>query len=128
MVQKILLNIVSGEDDEINMNELKSITEYIENSVGNDAKIIFVTSIDQTLAKKIKVTVIASGFDSSFKNSNNDDSIENEKTDSQINIFEKNDQLSEVKSYAFEKPSLENNSNEQDDRKLFLVLKMNIMK
>ena len=64
--KKILLNIVSGEDDEINMNELKSITEYIENSVGNDAKIIFGTSIDQTLAKKIKVTVIASGFDSSI--------------------------------------------------------------
>ena len=63
------------------MNELKSITEYNENSVGNDAKIIFGTSIDQTLAKKIKVTVIASGFDSSFKNSNNDDSIENEKTE-----------------------------------------------
>lgn len=116
--KKILLNIVSGEDDEINMNELKSITEYIENSVGNDAKIIFGTSIDQTLAKKIKVTVIASGFDSSFKNSNNDDSIENEKTDSQINIFEKNDQLSEVKSYAFEKPSLENNSDEQDEQKI----------
>ena len=45
MVQKILLNIVSGEDDEINMNELKDITEYIENSVGNDAKIIFGTSM-----------------------------------------------------------------------------------
>ena len=35
-----------------------------------------------------------------------------------INIFEENDQTSEVKSYAFEKPSLENNSDEQDDQKI----------
>ena len=49
----------------------------------------------------------------------NDDSIENEKLiDSQINIFDKNVQSSEVKSYSFEKPSLENTSNEQDDQKI----------
>jgi len=117
--KKILLNIVSGEDDEINMNELKSITEYIENSVGNDAKIIFGTSIDQSLGKKIKVTVIASGFNNSIKNSKNDDNIENEKViDSQINIFEKNIQNTDIKSYSFEKPSSENNPVEKDDQKI----------
>ena len=33
-------------------------------------------------------------------------------------IFDKNVQSSEVKSYSFEKPSLENTSNEQDDQKI----------
>ena len=117
--KKILLNIVSGEEDEINMNELKNITEYIENSVGNDAKIIFGTSIDQSLGNKIKVTVIASGFNNLNKNSKNDDIIDDEKViDSQINIFDKKIQNSEVKSYSFEKPSSKNYSVQNEDQKI----------
>ena len=117
--KKILLNIVSGEDDEINMNELKNITEYIENSVGNDSKIIFGTSIDQSLGDKIKVTVIASGFNNLNKNYKNDDIIDDEKViDSQINIFDKKIQNSEVKSYSFEKPSSKNYSVQNEDQKI----------
>ena len=117
--KKILLNIVSGEDDEINMNELKNITEYIENSVGNDSKIIFGTSIDQSLGDKIKVTVIASGFNNLSKNSKSDNKVDDEKaSDSQINIFEKNIHNSEVKSYSFEKPSSKNNFVQKEDQKI----------
>lgn len=117
--KKILLNIVSGEDDEINMNELKNITEYIENSVGNDSKIIFGTSIDQSLGEKIKVTVIASGFNNLSKNSKSDNKVDDEKaSDSQINIFEKNIHNSEVKSYSFEKPSSKNNFVQKEDQKI----------
>ena len=117
--KKILLNIVSGEDDEINMNELKNITEYIENSVGNDSKIIFGTSIDQSLGEKIKVTVIASGFNNLSKNSKSDNKVDDEKaSDSQINIFEKNIHNSEVKSYSFEKPSSKNDFVQKEDQKI----------
>lgn len=117
--KKILLNIVSGEDDEINMNELKNITEYIENSVGNDSKIIFGTSIDQSLGEKIKVTVIASGFNNLSKNSKSDNKVDDEKaSDSQINIFEKNIYNSEVKSYSFEKPSSKNDFVQKEDQKI----------
>tara|TARA_B100001175_G_scaffold66097_2_gene54188 strand:- start:646 stop:2109 length:1464 start_codon:yes stop_codon:yes gene_type:complete len=117
--KKILLNIVSGEDDEINMNELKNITEYIENSVGNDSKIIFGTSIDQSLGDKIKVTVIASGFNNLSKNSKSDNKVDDEKaSDSQINIFEKNIHNSEVKSYSFEKPSSKNDFIQKEDQKI----------
>ena len=117
--KKILLNIVSGEDDEINMNELKNITEYIENSVGNDSKIIFGTSIDQSLGEKIKVTVIASGFNNLSKNSKSDNKVDDEKaSDSQINIFEKNIYNSEVKSYSFEKPSSKNDFIQKEDQKI----------
>ena len=117
--KKILLNIVSGEDDEINMNELKNITEYIENSVGNDSKIIFGTSIDQSLGDKIKVTVIASGFNNLSKNSKSDNKVDDEKaSDSQINIFEKNIHNSEVKSYSFEKPSSKNNFVQKEDQNI----------
>lgn len=117
--KKILLNIVSGEDDEINMNELKNITEYIENSVGNDSKIIFGTSIDQSLGDKIKVTVIASGFNNLSKNSKSDNKVDDEKvSDSQINIFEKNIHNNEVKSYSFEKPSSKNDFVQKEDQKI----------
>tara|TARA_X000001036_G_C20684760_1_gene807217 strand:- start:1717 stop:3180 length:1464 start_codon:yes stop_codon:yes gene_type:complete len=117
--KKILLNIVSGEDDEINMNELKNITEYIENSVGNDSKIIFGTSIDQSLGEKIKVTVIASGFNNLSKNSKSDNKVDDEKvSDSQINIFEKNIHNSEVKSYSFGKPSSKNDFVQKEDQKI----------
>jgi len=108
--KKILLNIVSGEDEEINMDELKNITEYIENSVGSDTKIIFGTSIDQSLGRSIKVTVIASGFKNVNDNKKSSKNIVDTKDDnSQINLFENiNANLSAYKFEKREKETLEN--------------------
>jgi cell division protein FtsZ len=61
--QKILLSIMSGEDEELSMDELSEITEYIQERAGEEAEVIFGQGIDQDLNKSIRVTVIATGFE-----------------------------------------------------------------
>lgn len=63
--QKILLSIVSGEQAELQMDELSEITEYIQEQAGEDAEVIFGHGVDQALEDYIRVTVIATGFDRS---------------------------------------------------------------
>jgi cell division protein FtsZ len=60
--QKILLSIMSGEDEELSMDELSEITEYIQDRAGDAADVIFGQGIDPDLGKGIRVTVIATGF------------------------------------------------------------------
>lgn len=61
--EKILLSIMSGEDEELSMDELSEITEYIQEKAGDNAEVIFGQGIDQDLGKAIRVTVIATGFE-----------------------------------------------------------------
>ncbi|MDH5610672.1 MAG: cell division protein FtsZ, partial [Cyclobacteriaceae bacterium] len=61
--QKILLSIMSGEDAELQMDELTSITDYIQEFAGDDADVIFGHGIDPGLGEYIRVTVIATGFE-----------------------------------------------------------------
>ncbi len=61
--QKILLSIMSGEDEELSMDELSEITEYIQEKAGDNAEVIFGQGIDSELGKAIRVTVIATGFE-----------------------------------------------------------------
>ncbi|MGV3540726.1 MAG: cell division protein FtsZ [Rufibacter sp.] len=60
--QKILLSIMSGEQAELEMDELTEITEYIQEKAGDEAEVIFGHGIDSTLGASIRVTVIATGF------------------------------------------------------------------
>jgi cell division protein FtsZ len=60
-VQNILLNITSGEE-EITMDEVGKITDYVQSIVGSNASIIWGTGIDPKLDKKVNVTIIATGF------------------------------------------------------------------
>ncbi len=61
--QKILLSIMSGEEEELSMDELSDITEYIQEKAGDSAEVIFGQGIDSLLGKGIRVTVIATGFE-----------------------------------------------------------------
>ncbi|SFA90589.1 cell division protein FtsZ [Algoriphagus aquimarinus] len=61
--EKILLSIMSGEDEELSMDELSEITEYIQEKAGDNAEVIFGQGIDPELGKAIRVTVIATGFE-----------------------------------------------------------------
>jgi cell division protein FtsZ len=54
---------MSGEDDELSMDELSEITEYIQERAGDEAEVIFGQGIDSDLNKSIRVTVIATGFE-----------------------------------------------------------------
>ena len=60
--QRILLSIMSGDQAELEMDELSEITEYIQGKAGEDAEMIFGHGIDDTLGQSIRVTVIATGF------------------------------------------------------------------
>lgn len=65
--QKILLSIISGEQAELQMDELSEITEYIQEQAGDEAEVIFGHGVDPDLQECIRVTVIATGFDRSEK-------------------------------------------------------------
>jgi cell division protein FtsZ len=58
----ILLYISSGEN-EITMDEITDITEYIIEAAGDKAEIIWGAGRDESLGDKISVTVVATGFD-----------------------------------------------------------------
>lgn len=60
--KKILLSITSGENAELQMDELSDITDYIQQEAGEEAEVIFGHGIDTELEDSINVTVIATGF------------------------------------------------------------------
>ncbi len=61
--EKILLSIMSGEDAELQMDELADITDYMQEFAGDEAEVIFGHGVDPNLGENIRVTVIATGFD-----------------------------------------------------------------
>ena len=60
----ILLNITSGED-EVLMDEITEITDYIQDEAGLTADIIWGSGTDEGLGDRICVTLIATGFSNS---------------------------------------------------------------
>jgi len=60
--KNVLLLIVSG-NDEITIDEIGLINEYIQERAGNSANIIMGVGEDSSLESAISVTVIATGFD-----------------------------------------------------------------
>ncbi len=60
--KKILLSIMSGEEAELQMDELAEVTDYMQEFSGDEAEVIFGHGIDPDLGENIKVTVIATGF------------------------------------------------------------------
>lgn len=60
--EKILLSIMSGEEAELQMDELADITDYMQEFAGDEADVIFGHGVDSALGENISVTVIATGF------------------------------------------------------------------
>jgi len=60
--KNILLNITSG-IDEITMDEIYDITDYVTSVVDKDVNIIWGTGLDDKLVDKIAITIIATGFE-----------------------------------------------------------------
>ncbi|UPL50118.1 cell division protein FtsZ [Hymenobacter sublimis] len=102
--QKILLSIMSGDQAELEMDELTEITEYIQDKAGQNAEVIFGHGIDPTLGQSIRVTVIATGFARDAHNITNviarsggeSESAASTQPDPQINIFDKDRQEAPV--------------------------------
>ncbi|SMC87774.1 cell division protein FtsZ [Moheibacter sediminis] len=59
--KNVLLLIVSGEN-EVTMDEIGTINDYIQTEAGNNANIIMGIGEDMELGDKISVTVVATGF------------------------------------------------------------------
>ncbi|HAQ20698.1 MAG TPA: cell division protein FtsZ [Prolixibacteraceae bacterium] len=62
--RNILLNITSG-IEEITMDEIGEITDYVQEKAGNSADLIWGNGVDEALGDKISVTIIATGFSTS---------------------------------------------------------------
>lgn len=62
--RNILLNITSGVD-EITMDEIGEITDYVQEKAGNSADLIWGNGVDEAMGDKISVTIIATGFSTS---------------------------------------------------------------
>lgn len=60
--KSILLNITSG-INEITMDEVGIITDYVTHSVSKDSLLIWGTGVDERLGDKVSVTIIATGFE-----------------------------------------------------------------
>ncbi|MGE4586245.1 MAG: cell division protein FtsZ [Mangrovibacterium sp.] len=59
--KNILLNITSG-SEEVTMDEIGQITDYIQTKAGNEADLIWGNGVDEALGNELSVTVIATGF------------------------------------------------------------------
>lgn len=58
----VLINVVGGPD--MKMREIQEAASLVQEQAHEDANIIFGASIDEQLGENVKVTVIATGFDS----------------------------------------------------------------
>ena len=63
--KNILVNITSGETNEVTMDEMNMINEYVQEKAGNNADLIYGVAVDPELGDGISVTVIATGFKTS---------------------------------------------------------------
>lgn len=63
--KNILVNITSGETNEVTMDEMNLVNEYVQNMAGNNADLIYGVAVDPEMNEEISVTVIATGFKTS---------------------------------------------------------------
>ena len=75
--EAVLLNITGGGD--LGLFEVNEAADLIRQAVDQDANIIFGAGIEESLGDEIKITVIATGFDSERKKASGNDL--NKKTD-----------------------------------------------
>jgi cell division protein FtsZ len=64
--KRILVNISSGPDEQVTIDEITEINEYIQ-EVAKDTDIIFGTCDDPAMGSKVSVTIIATGFEATYK-------------------------------------------------------------
>ena len=59
--KNILLNISYGEE-EVTMDEVSIVTDYLQKQVGPNTQIIWGATPDETLGEELNVTIVATGF------------------------------------------------------------------
>ncbi len=64
--KRILVNISSGPEEQVTIDEITEINEYIQ-EVAKDTDIIFGTCDDPNMGGKLSVTLIATGFEATYR-------------------------------------------------------------
>ncbi|MPQ48626.1 cell division protein FtsZ [Marinifilum sp. N1E240] len=59
--RNILLNIISG-SEEVTMQEVSQITDYVHDVVGDDVSVIWGNGYNEKMGEELSVTIIATGF------------------------------------------------------------------
>ncbi|WP_421870607.1 cell division protein FtsZ [Marinoscillum sp.] len=144
--EKILLSIMSGEDAELQMDELADITDYMQEFAGDEAEVIFGHGVDPNLGENIRVTVIATGFDnnaeikpigrketvsSSSSTSGDSKRVYDLESSRQINLFDANKRSDDEEDEEEYKTSFRNqkeDEEEEDDKPKYDFLKREIRK
>ncbi len=73
----MLLYISTGIDNEIEMDEVSEITDYIKEQTGEQCEVIWGSGQDESLGEKISITLIATGFDKEIVEEENKGSEKN---------------------------------------------------
>jgi cell division protein FtsZ len=89
--KKILLSIISGNEAELQMDELSEITDYIQEQAGDEAEVIFGHGVDNNLGDRIRVTVIATGFQAEVKPQKKEERKVHDLDRNQISLFDELD-------------------------------------
>ncbi|MDA0195200.1 MAG: cell division protein FtsZ [Bacteroidetes bacterium] len=131
--QKILLSIISGEEAELQMDELAEITDYMQESAGDNAEVIFGHGIDSALGDSIRVTIIATGFEAReepyYEERRESKKVFDLESTKQIDLFNEGkvtssegivDEETESNGYFFESPEKEDEV-EEDEKILFEI-------
>ena len=120
--KKILLSIVFGSDNELSMEELTIITDYIRDQIGDDAEMIFGYGADESVGNGLRVTIIATGF-SDKKNENIRLQVQKRVQHFATNAERKN-KIDSSKTYSMSAPSLDvefvNGNNDQVMEKILM--------
>jgi cell division protein FtsZ len=83
--KNILIHMTSGKQ-EVTMDEVGQITDFVQNKAGFDADVIWGNGLEESLGNNLSVTIIATGFSRSSipkitGNKNSEEEIHNLKTD-----------------------------------------------
>lgn len=61
--EHVLINISSAPGSQVTVDEITEIHDFAQEAAGNDTDVIFGTCDDESLGDKIRVTIIATGFE-----------------------------------------------------------------
>lgn len=124
--KKLLFNIYFSNETELTMSETKEITTFVT-SINPGVDVIWGATIDETLGKQVKITILASGFEVSLREDTEDIKPQtitfdlNKKTETKEPIDVK-DRLKDV--YGGEK--IENLQREKESKR-YIVLTPELM-
>ncbi len=113
--KNILLNISSGKE-EVLMDEITEITDYIQNEAGSSADIIWGMNKNESLEDRLSVTLVATGFDTNNKLYE----FEHKPVKKKVITFDDNDTVKSDK--HFDQPIIQEQQKKQEKQESQLII------